>query len=436
MDQILILGIDGGTWDILDKYIRLGDMPQLAKITRLNRGILSSTQPPITPAAWSSFHTGKNPGVHGVIDFIVRDPLTHQIDVVDSAFLGTNTIWHQLAKKHLTSAVFNVPMTYPPQNLPGLVASGILTPDPDSPWTYPHQLKSQILKDLPDYQPVSLKIPSAAQVHQHPQQFLNFVSDALKQRTNLGLWCIQSHPVSVMMIQFQVIDWLQHSMWPYLSAPKPKASVRKVFKQLDEHISSLWQAWQDAHPSPQILILSDHGFQAHKARVLLGNYFYVNGILDKRGGTKQKINHLIKPTGLEIKDNSPFDLLGRSSWGQVYTNPGHDNRQVYKLLKTICAKLVDPATHQPVIKKVWSKHELYSGPKVKQLPDYLIEPINGYTITAAIDKSGQLFQPIIPGKDFHLGIHHMNGIITTSIATPLPKRIDQVAKYIVSHATK
>src|SRR5512143_3706775 len=69
--RVMIIGLDGATWDVLDKWIVDGTLPNLARLRGEGSwGILRSTIPPITAAAWSTFMTGKRPSKHGVFHFI------------------------------------------------------------------------------------------------------------------------------------------------------------------------------------------------------------------------------------------------------------------------------------------------------------------------------------------------------------------------------
>ena len=69
--SILIVGLDGATFDLMLPWIEDGYLPNLSQLLAGGaRSPLESTIPPITPCAWSSFITGKNPGKHGLFDFI------------------------------------------------------------------------------------------------------------------------------------------------------------------------------------------------------------------------------------------------------------------------------------------------------------------------------------------------------------------------------
>ena len=68
--RVLVIGIDGATFDLLIPWMKEGFMPNLAAIWGSGgHGLLRSTIPPITASAWASFQTGKNPGKHGLFDF-------------------------------------------------------------------------------------------------------------------------------------------------------------------------------------------------------------------------------------------------------------------------------------------------------------------------------------------------------------------------------
>lgn len=72
MRKVFIIGIDSTTFDIINPMIGNGDLPNITPLIRSgSSGRLMSTVPPVTPPAWGSFMTGKNPGKHGVFDFFV-----------------------------------------------------------------------------------------------------------------------------------------------------------------------------------------------------------------------------------------------------------------------------------------------------------------------------------------------------------------------------
>ena len=72
--RVLVLGWDGATWDVLDRLLDAGRMPHLARLLDGGaRAVLRSTDPPVTPAAWTSLATGMDPGRTGVLGFRHHD---------------------------------------------------------------------------------------------------------------------------------------------------------------------------------------------------------------------------------------------------------------------------------------------------------------------------------------------------------------------------
>ena len=71
--RVLILGLDGADWQILDPLIEAGALPALAELVRTGAAApLASTIPPLTAPAWTSFILGAGPGSHGILDFVER----------------------------------------------------------------------------------------------------------------------------------------------------------------------------------------------------------------------------------------------------------------------------------------------------------------------------------------------------------------------------
>jgi predicted AlkP superfamily phosphohydrolase/phosphomutase len=147
----LILGFDGVDPRLLERWTEEGALPFLARLRREGAyRRLATTVPPESPVAWSSFATGVNPGKHRIYDFLSRDPLTYEPEIAEvendpPRFLwdlfptrrprvvlrrrGT-TFWRTLADHGFRSTVVQVPVSFPPEELPGgRLLSGLSVPD-------------------------------------------------------------------------------------------------------------------------------------------------------------------------------------------------------------------------------------------------------------------------------------------------------------------
>ncbi|MFQ6116085.1 MAG: alkaline phosphatase family protein, partial [bacterium] len=98
-EKVFVIGLDGATFDLILPWANAGKLPNLNKIMENGvHGPLRSTIPPITPTAWASFRTGKNPGKHGVFDFYKRKANSYERRVTNSADIDGKALWTILSE--------------------------------------------------------------------------------------------------------------------------------------------------------------------------------------------------------------------------------------------------------------------------------------------------------------------------------------------------
>jgi hypothetical protein len=144
MRKVIIIGLDGFEPKIVERMLKAGELPNLAKLRdRGGYSRIRTTYPAQTPVAWSTFATGTNPGRHGIFDFIRRDPKTYLPDLSlnryeqKNAFLPPKAVnlrrgtplWELLSAAGISSSVVRCPCTYPPDNIQGRILSGMGVPD-------------------------------------------------------------------------------------------------------------------------------------------------------------------------------------------------------------------------------------------------------------------------------------------------------------------
>ncbi len=152
--RVIILGLDGMDPGLATKFMREGRMPNFAKLAE--RGVfraLDTSNPSMSPVAWSSFTTGTDPSSHGIFDFLTRDPCTYApmlsstdirqakrvlnigryvvpLEKPKMKLLQKGTaFWKILGDRHIFSIIQRVPITFPPVRFRGLLLSGMCVPD-------------------------------------------------------------------------------------------------------------------------------------------------------------------------------------------------------------------------------------------------------------------------------------------------------------------
>lgn len=112
--QLLVIGLDGATWDIIDRGREAGTLPTFDDLVRTGaRGELDIVRPLISPPIWTTIATGRSPDHHGVKDFWATS-----LDV------KTKRFWQIADERGLTSGVMGYLVTWPPEKSKGFLVPG------------------------------------------------------------------------------------------------------------------------------------------------------------------------------------------------------------------------------------------------------------------------------------------------------------------------
>lgn len=246
-----MLGVDGGSWNVIDPMLEKGELPHLAAL--MQRGFhadLDTVEPVTSPVVWTSIATGRSPEAHGVTDFF-STRLTVQ----------TPSVFERLAAAGLRVGLYDFLMTWPPATLPdGFVIPGWLRRDeavhPADVWDRipfePYVNDYDAAKTSEDY-----LLASRRDVSDKMPRFLAF-TEAFE--LDVGATTIYS------------VDMSSHRFWhgafpDELDEPIPlvldgeatavRDAVRGVDRSLGELVATLG-------PDDTVMLLSDHGFQARE----------------------------------------------------------------------------------------------------------------------------------------------------------------------------
>jgi hypothetical protein len=113
--RVIVLGIDGGTWTMIEPMMAAGQLPNLKKLYDSGlHGVLESRPPILSPVVWTTIFTGFGYTKHGVKDWKTSQSVNRRV----------SAIWEILREKKMSVNVFNVPATWPPDPIPGVMLSG------------------------------------------------------------------------------------------------------------------------------------------------------------------------------------------------------------------------------------------------------------------------------------------------------------------------
>jgi len=283
VDRLVVLGLDGATWSVLDPMRARGLMPNLdAFLSDAASGTLRSIIPPVTTAAWTTVMTGCGPARHGVFDHRYYDAAEGRMKVNHSGRIRVPTVWHLLAGAGRSSVSLNVPGLYPPLKVPGIVVSGMDAPHLEAALSAAPEFAARREAEAPGYA-LGYFWKRAPQSLEELTTNARLTAESFHGRAEGGWLADRIVPDwSVLMVQFQNLDPFQHRVWPYLNVdetgvdrPDWNAAAAQVIRGLDQAIGRLCELAQKRRAA--VMIVSDHGFGPCLGRI------HVNRILVDAG---------------------------------------------------------------------------------------------------------------------------------------------------------
>ncbi len=440
--KVFVLGLDGGSWDILKPLMQQGYMPNLQKLCAHGAsGILNSTVPPYTAPAWVSCVTGMNPGKHGVFGFTLKTGEGTKKAFVSSRAVKTPKIWHYLNAAGKQVGLINIPITYPAERVDGFMLPCFLTPQGKTDFSYPVSLYKDLLKHTDDYiinvRIAGRKLDNEPQV----QKFLSDILFATQKRFEAMKYLWQAYSADFFMIVFTCLDKIQHKFWKYLDADSPlynsptaekwRPQIIKIYQLIDDIIGYIIEHIDN---DTILYVVSDHGFGPFDKRVFINKWlsregllslsktrFYLAKVLAK---TKlQGISHLQRNISVAANPlmhciDFPKTLFYGSD---VYEQGIYFNHESARLksgdvayenelnrLKEKLLLLNDPVNGERFVDEVFFRDEVYHGPYVSQAPDILLRMKNySYLINTSIPLKEAGFCQPVKGAE---GCHRLEGI--------------------------
>ena len=397
--KLIIIGIDSGDLNLIEKY--LPQLPNFQKVFKNGvYGKLKTTVPPLTPCAWSSFMTSKNPGKHGIYDFAYLGE-DKKLKLFDSTKREDKDIWQILSDHGYKSIVFNVPMTYPAYPINGLMVTDFTTPTLESDFTYPASLKQSLLEKFPNYK-ISEESKFSEKISDQ-REFLKEIYEILDLRAEVFQWLLDNNQWDLAMVVFGANDHINHWYRRFAGNEKSefKDALLEGYKRTDVKVGELLNKYPDAN----FMFMSDHGTGKYHKDVNLNHWLLKNKyiyfkkgkggffktVLDKLGisasdltkialnlGLWKIINKLgikqslVKHTSRTFEDIDWEKTKAYSFgyYGPIYVTAKQDREKIISELKEKLLKLKG-LDGQKLISDIWTKDKLYHGRYEHRMPDLI-----------------------------------------------------------------
>jgi predicted AlkP superfamily phosphohydrolase/phosphomutase len=462
--KVLVIGLDGATPELVDRWVGEDKLPYLKQMIQQGvYGKLKSTYPPISPAAWTTFATGYNPGKHGTFDFRDYDPRRYSCfadTIVDSNAFAGKSIWDLVGASGQKVGVITVPVTYPAWKVNGFMISGYPTPDAAKSFAYPPELGERI----PPLTEDSAFFKSAAQ-----SEVLKELNRITHLRTDVSIAELTKDEYGLFIMVIGATDRAHHDWWKFIDPEHPAYDekeaaiygnyILEVYQAADDCIGKFLKVIDD---DTTVIVMSDHGGMAHPKLYFNTNNWLRNLDLlapspkaeKKKGGVnaafkqfyRTKIRRLpyleklyrtlpqsLKKYATNLDSQTMMNLdvidwkhtkayrfpmyppvegvminvIGRQAEGCV--QPGEE----YEALRTRILEEVptirNPVTGEPIVLEAYRREELYHGERLETAPDIIL-------VTQDYYKGGTSIDELVSDVPLDIlsklsGLHRMDGIV-------------------------
>jgi predicted AlkP superfamily phosphohydrolase/phosphomutase len=382
MSKIVILGLDGFSPELVGLWA--DDLPNLMKMQAEGIwGNLQSTIPPTTPLAWTCAQTGVNPGHLGFWDFSFRSDFTYnQPEIINAGLIKSTPLYKYLSYKRAKKvAIINVPISWPPPEIPGGYAiTDFTTPGLERGYTWPDSLKKEVTDLVGEY---------ILDAYDRNANYLKLNKDLVldkaykmdEQRLVLIKHFIRNKKCDYILCVLMGINRLSHVFWRYFDKThrryenneKYREVIRNHYKYVDTQIGEI-RSLLDSDTA--FLIHSAYSVQKLEGCINLNEWLIDQGYLVLQEYPKQPS----KIKDLKINwDKTKAWAAGNN--GQIYLNmQGRESRGIVppseyeSLMKELREKIVKiPDEGGSLLKtRFLMRDDVHHGPLAKFGPDIFV----------------------------------------------------------------
>lgn len=450
-NDLLLLGIDGGSLSIVKEMVGEGELPSFK--TLLQNGVygkLESTIPPITKPAWPSMFTGLNPGKLGAVDHLTLNERYEE--VLKYPDLRGQFFWDFLNESGLKTGIVNPPRIGKVYEVEGFMVLGLSSGGD----VYPKDFQiNQNVTPLDKAKRTSGRI--------------ELLMENLDKKKKI-LSSLISEDWDMLLFVINETDYISHFVddWP---------EVRRIYRKVDELLSEVLAELQNCN----LLIASDHGIKKIRKR------FYVNEMLERmnllcrRSGSPKsllpsivdlsrkifgkgflqtisyslpfikgwKVKSMMSLGNIDMDDTRMFGYGMRAgSHARLWVNSERkfedgivSEGDVGSLKNIFRKKVADFGPEANLIKKIYEGPEVYGGKTERWIPDLIVELsedcIEDYKLAGEIVSNERGFahslQGIFMGYGPDIGsgreleglkIYDVAPTILHALNTPVPTNID------------
>jgi len=469
MTKLILLGLDGATFEMLDPMMETGRLPVLKRLLCSGaRGVMESTVPPVTCPAWPTMYTGKNPGAHGFTSFRRLEPGRLAYRATTLQDVQAARLWSVLNGAGIRTGIFNVPATYPAEAVEGFMLSGFVTPPQAPEVLQPAELRDEFARAFPKYDANVIHEGALFNRKSKRRRLIERVGETLETRLAALEWLLERQPVDFLWVVLETIDRLSHYGYAFLSpqsdlygTPAGRDVREWTLAVLEKQDEGIGRMLERMGCDTVVIVVSDHGFAWTPRLFDLHGWLVSEGLLVRRKGLRlgRRIKSAVRSSAAKVLGQAVWvrashrrsrrlqargQLLIQGQtwdWGKTKTWLGatieygvrinsrqyHDGAVVVPdaydgvrqaVLEGLAA-VADPATGEPVFDWVRRREDVYSGSFVDRAPDVFLLPKRHIMHDVSpLHSDGASAGWLVPAPDVVSQAHHDSFGIFAGVGEP------------------
>ena len=288
--RVFIIGLDGGSWDVIKPLMHEGLLPNFRKLVDNGAwGILHSTFPPSTCPAWFTFSTGMKPSRIGIYHFQGMHEGSNRLRYSHYGNLEHTEFWDVLMREGMSCGIINHPMFYHRKRHHGYVIPGSIVPETEN-TTFPGELMEELHAAVGGYE-----LDQTGLYFIDDETLLSGCLEVAHKRTAAMCYLNATYPTDFFLGVYTILDRVSHRFLTRAflreGAEREAAwnALEESCKEVDRGLGKLLSFLDE---DDLLMVISDHGFKAKPWNI------HINQFLIDRGYLSMDTGNALEKTGL------------------------------------------------------------------------------------------------------------------------------------------